>query len=76
MTLPALAAERQRRQHGARSAPAAIAIDISCSQSAQQQSRRPPLLLSIDGTDRQTDWRTGGPTVTLAHVGSVNNSTQ
>jgi len=54
MTLPALAAERQRRQHGARSAPAAIAIDISCSQSAQQQSRRPPLLLSIDGTDRQT----------------------
>jgi len=24
----------------------------------QQQTRRPPLLLSIDGTDRQTDGRT------------------
>ena len=26
----------------------------------QQQTRRPPLLLSIDGTDRRTDGRTGG----------------
>jgi len=25
---------------------------------AQQQTRRPPLLLSIDGTDRRTDGRT------------------
>jgi len=25
---------------------------------AQQQTRQPPLLLSIDGTDRQTDGRT------------------
>ena len=30
-------------------------IDISCPQGAQQQTRRPPLLLSIDGKDRRTD---------------------
>jgi len=31
-----------------------LSIDISCPQGAQQQTRRPPLLLSIDGTDRRT----------------------
>ena len=40
-------------------APAArrpqLSIDISCPQGAQQQTRPPPLLLSIDGTDRRTD---------------------
>jgi len=30
-------------------------IDISCPQGAQQQTRQPPLLLSIDGKDRRTD---------------------
>jgi len=40
-----------------------LSIDISCPQGAQQQTRRPSLLLSIDGTDRQTDRR---PTVTYA----------
>ena len=42
-------------------APAArrpqLSIDISCSQGAQQQTRQPSLLLSIGGTDRQTDAR-------------------
>jgi len=34
-----------------------LSIDISCPQGAQQQTRQPPLLLSIDGTDRRTDTR-------------------
>jgi len=42
MTLPAFAAERQRL----------LWIDIFCP-GAQQQTRRTPLLLSIDGTDGQ-----------------------
>jgi len=46
MTLPAFAAERRRRQPS---------IDISCPQGAQQQTRRTPLLLSIDGTAGRTD---------------------
>jgi len=33
-------------------------IDIACPQGAKQQTRRPSLQLSIDGTDRQTDGRT------------------
>jgi len=33
---------------------AAYLIDISCPQGAQQQIRRPRLLLSIDGTDGRT----------------------
>ena len=33
-------------------------IDIFCPHGAQQQTRQPPLLLSIDGTDKQTDRRT------------------
>ena len=35
-----------------------LSIDISCTRGAQQQTRRTPLLRSIDGTDRQTDGRT------------------
>jgi len=46
MTPPALAVER-RRLH---TVPAAIDRDAG----AQQQTRRAPLLLSIDGTDRRT----------------------
>jgi len=41
-------------------APAArsqLSIDISCPQGAQQQTRRPPLLLLIDGTGRQKEGR-------------------
>ena len=38
-----------------------LAIDISCPQGAQQQTRRPPLLLSTEGTNRRTD---GHSTVT------------
>jgi len=38
-----------------------LSIDISCPHGAQQQTRRTPLLLSIDGADRRTD---GHPTVT------------
>jgi len=58
MALPAFAAEHRRLQHGARSAPAAIDVDISCRQGPRQQTRRPPLLLSIDVTGRRTDRRT------------------
>jgi len=32
-----------------------LSIDIFCPQGAQQQTSRTPLLLSIDGTDRQTN---------------------
>jgi len=39
-----------------------IDIDISCPQGAQQQTRRPPLLLSIDGTDRRIPDRYTDPT--------------
>ena len=40
-----------------------LSIDIStCSQCAQQQASRTPLLLSVDGTDRWTDGRTDGRT--------------
>jgi len=53
VTLPAFVAERRRLHHGARCTPAAI-IDTSCLQVAQQQTLWPPLLLSIDGTDRRT----------------------
>ena len=43
----AVAAERRRL----------LSIDISCSRGAQQQTRRKPLPLAIDGTDRRTDGR-------------------
>jgi len=46
---------------GACSTAPAIDQYISCTQDAQQQTHRPPLLLSIDGTDR---WTEGCPTVT------------
>jgi len=78
MTLPAFAAERR-----AASAPAAgtrrrqLSIDISYPQNAQQQTRRQPLLLSIDGTDRRTYGRTLDrfidPAPRTIHTGSVNN---
>jgi len=32
-----------------------LSTDIACPQDAQQQTRRKPLVLSIDGTDRRTD---------------------
>jgi len=47
VTLLAFAAERRRL----------LSIDMSYPQGAQQQTRRTPLLLSIDGTDRRTDGR-------------------
>jgi len=50
MTLPAFAAERRRL----------LSIDISCPRGAQQQTRRTPLLLSNDGTDRRMDAETDG----------------
>jgi len=72
VTLSAFAAKHQRRAaysmtHAARPQ---LSNDISCPHDAQQQTRRPPLLLSSDGTDRQTDGRTDGrPTVgTLVRI--------
>jgi len=43
---------------GACCAPVAISTDISCLLDAQQQTRRLPLLLLIDGTDKQTNGQT------------------
>jgi len=57
MTLPAFAAERRRACSTAPSVRLQLLIDISYPQGAQQQTRRPPLLLLIDGTDRRTDKR-------------------
>jgi len=54
MALSAFAAERRRRS----TLPAAhlqLSIDISCPLGAQQQTRRPSLLLSIDGTESYID---------------------
>jgi len=53
VALPAFAAAADRQ-------PPALqqSIDASCPQGAQQQTSRPPLLLSIDGTDRRTNERT------------------
>jgi len=48
ITLPAFAAERRRL----------LSIDIYCRLDAQQQTRRMPLLLSINGTDGRADGRT------------------
>jgi len=62
VTLPAFAAERRAAAPllpSARRPP--LSIDISCPRGAQQQTRRTPLLLSIDGTDGRTD---GHSTVT------------
>jgi len=60
MTLPAFAVKRRRLQHGAvQQVPAAIdrhLLPAWCS------AANPPWLLSIDGTDRQTNGST--PTVT------------
>jgi len=63
VTLSAFAAERRAAAPLLQSAPAAgtrhrrpqLSIDISCPNGAQQQTRQPPLLLSIHGTDRRTD---------------------
>jgi len=57
--LPAFAAERRRRtrRSTALTTRLQLLIDISCPQGAQQQTHRPPLLLSIDGTDGRTDGR-------------------
>jgi len=57
-TAGAVAAERRRL----------LSIDISCWLGAEQQTRRRPWLLSIDGTDRRTD----GSTLAY-YAGSVNN---
>ena len=35
-----------------------LSIDIFCQHGDHQQTRRPPLLMSIDGTDRRKDGRT------------------
>jgi len=43
-----------------------LSIDISCQQGAQQQTCRPPLLMSIDGTDRQVDGRSPDRYIGLA----------
>ena len=66
VTLPAFAAEGRRLQHGAHSCRS-ISLAAGCSVATHQ----PPLLLSIDGTDRQMDGRTDGcliVTWTLLHI--------
>jgi len=70
VTPPAFAAERRRLQLVRGAGDQQLSIDISCPHSAQQQTRRTSLLLSIDGRDRRTDGRKDHPTVTqtLFHV--------
>jgi len=55
MTLPAFAAERRAAAAGCGAAAAAgrpaLSIDIFCAYSAQQQTRRTPLLRLTDGTN-------------------------
>jgi len=48
VTLPPFAAERRHLQHGARNYRS-----LSAANAGAQQQTRSPLLLSIDGTDRQ-----------------------
>jgi len=52
---PAFAAERRRTCSTAPAARPQLSIYISCLQGAQQQTHRPPLLLSIDR--QRTDGR-------------------
>jgi len=67
VTLPAFAGERRRLMHRAH---------ISCPHGAQQQTRRPPpLLLSIDGTDRQTDVRPLQGPCSACYASSVSDIT-
>jgi len=53
-----------------------LSIDISCQKGALQQTRRPPMLLSIDGTDRQTDARPFHRPCSAYHASSVNKKTK
>jgi len=67
VTLPAFAGERWRLMHRAH---------ISCPHGAQQQTRRPPpLLLSIDGTDRRTDVRPLQGPCSACYASSVSDIT-
>jgi len=75
MMLPTFAAEHQYLWIGARSRPAAI-DQYLLPQDTQQQTRWPPLLLSIDGTDGWTpDCYIDPVPHTMRAVGSVNNTT-
>jgi len=58
VTLLAFVAERRRLQHGAHSAPAAIDRYLLPARRSAANPR-PPLLLSIDGTDKRTDGQNG-----------------
>jgi len=61
MMLPSFAAERQHASSATPTVHPQLLINISFLQGAQQQTRHPLLLLSINRTDRQMD---GHPTVT------------
>jgi len=65
VTLPAFTAERQRIPRRSQLAQASTS-DISYPQGAEQQTRRPQLLLSFGGTNRLTDKRTLGRYIDLA----------
>jgi len=51
-----------------------LSIDISCPRGAQQQTSRPPLVLSIDGTDGRTDGLSGAEPLhrRLSHTVTIN----
>ena len=70
MTLPAFTAERRRLQHGARSERSTSAASAG----AQLQTHRPPLLLSIDGTDGLTDARSLHRPCTAYYANNVKNN--
>ena len=51
-----------------------LSIDIFCLRGAQQQIRRTPRLLSIDGTDGRTDARPFHRPCSACYAGSVNKN--
>jgi len=61
VTLPASAAERRRL----------LSVDITCPRDAPQQTRRTPLLLSIDGTDGRTHRRADRRVVSNIGAGRI-----
>jgi len=58
MTLPAIADERQRTQHGVRNAPAPI--DQNLLPAGRSAANPPAAVAAVDRWDRQTDGRTDG----------------
>jgi len=73
MTLSAFAAE-SRRLLQVPTVHLQLSLNISCPQGAQQQTDWLPLLLSIDGTERQTNTQQLHSPCSTCYTGSANNT--